>query len=160
MSYSTTWLKHKGCVFTEVEWWFSTTGGSPVVEVSTTRPPLGKVMVEGHRWLPPFRRSDDITTLRVAIYWQSRIFRVETLLFKADKRKFGYNAGYIKDEYECNSNKCKCATFDQTVIGKFEFSLLTNRTHSLWVTDRIWPKPSFRRHCCIWKNSSQIHGNQ
>ena len=31
-------------------------------------PPVAKVMVEGHRNLPPLRRSDDITILRVAIY--------------------------------------------------------------------------------------------
>ena len=30
----------------------------------------------------------------------------------------GYDVGFIKDEYGCNSNKCECAHFDDTVIGK------------------------------------------
>ena len=30
----------------------------------------------------------------------------------------GYDAGFIKDEYGCNSNKCECANFDEIVIGK------------------------------------------
>ena len=47
------------------------------------------------------------------------------LFFNADKRKFGYDAGYIQDEYGCNLSKCKCAPFDQTVIGKFIFCVLT-----------------------------------
>ena len=71
--------------------------------------------------------------IRNAEKWQSRKFRVKTIwrnlflyflyfscvFFNADKRKFGYDAGYMKDEYGCNLSKCKCATFDQTVIGKF-----------------------------------------
>ena len=49
------------------------------------------------------------------------LYFVICLFFNAEKRKFGYDAGYMKDEYGCNLSKCKCATFDQTVIGKFEF---------------------------------------
>ena len=33
----------------------------------------------------------------------------------------GYDAGFIKDEYGCNLNKCECAHFDDTVIGKLDF---------------------------------------
>ena len=51
----------------------------------------------------------------------SDFFKVSWLFFKANQRKFGYDAGYIKDQYGCNLSKCKCAPFDQTVIGKFEF---------------------------------------
>ena len=38
-----------------------------------------------------------------------------------NKSKNGYDAGYIKDEYGCNSNKCECGHFDQVIIGKFKF---------------------------------------
>ena len=33
----------------------------------------------------------------------------------------GYDAGFTKDEFECNANKCECAHFNQTVIGKLKF---------------------------------------
>ena len=56
-----------------------------------------------------------------------RLLKVSCLSFKADQRKFGYDAGYIKDEYGCNLSKCKCAPFNQTVIGKFKFLLLSYR---------------------------------
>ena len=43
----------------------------------------------------------------------------------------GYDAGLIRDEYDCNSPKCECAYFDQTVIGKqVFFYILTKQTHS------------------------------
>ena len=53
------------------------------------------------------------------------------VFFNAEKRKFGYDAGYMKDEYGCNLSKCKCAPFDQTVIGKFDFfwPIVINRNH-------------------------------
>ena len=38
-----------------------------------------------------------------------------------NSRKMGYDAGFIRDEYDCISDKCKCAIFDQTVIGKSFF---------------------------------------
>ena len=34
--------------------------------------------------------------------------------------KNGYDAGFIKDEYDCNLSKCLCANFDKIVIGKLE----------------------------------------
>ena len=33
----------------------------------------------------------------------------------------GYDVGFIKDDYGCNSNKCECAHFADTVIGKLFF---------------------------------------
>ena len=33
----------------------------------------------------------------------------------------GYDAGFIKDEYDCNLKKCECAYFDQLKIGKSKF---------------------------------------
>ena len=41
--------------------------------------------------------------------------------FRALKSQNGYDAGFIKDEFNCNSNKCECAHFDQIVIGKLDF---------------------------------------
>ena len=32
--------------------------------------------------------------------------------------KNGYDAGFIKDEFGCNLDKCECAHFNQTIIGK------------------------------------------
>ena len=32
----------------------------------------------------------------------------------------GYDVGFIKDQYGCNSNKCECAHFDETIIGKLD----------------------------------------
>ena len=32
--------------------------------------------------------------------------------------KNGYDAGFIKDEFNCNLDKCECAHFNQTIIGK------------------------------------------
>ena len=52
------------------------------------------------------------------------------------KRTIGYDVGYTKDEYGCNSFKCECAHFDQTVIGKLNF----HKPHFYLV---------FRRHCGI-----------
>ena len=60
----------------------------------------------------------------------------------------GYDAGFIKDEYGCNSNKCECANFDEIVIGK---------------TVLFWSscfKTFFRRHCSIWKDVKQIDEDQ
>ena len=56
----------------------------------------------------------------------------------------GYDVGFIKDEYGCNSNECECAHFNDAIIGKLDFVLIVNL------------KPSFRRHCCFWKNGSEI----
>ena len=46
----------------------------------------------------------------------------------------GYDAGFIKDEYECNLDKCECAHFNQTVISKIvsflkTFTQTTNSGH-------------------------------
>ena len=30
----------------------------------------------------------------------------------------GYDVGYKKDEYGCNTDECECAHFDQAIIGK------------------------------------------
>ena len=38
-----------------------------------------------------------------------------------NSRKNGYDAGFVRDEYDCNSQQCECAIFDQTVIGKPPF---------------------------------------
>ena len=35
--------------------------------------------------------------------------------------KTGYDVGFTKDDYGCNTNKCECAHFDHTVIGKLNF---------------------------------------
>ena len=32
--------------------------------------------------------------------------------------KNGYDAGFIKDEFDCNLETCECAHFNQTIIGK------------------------------------------
>ena len=40
-----------------------------------------------------------------------------------NKSKNRYDAGFTKDEYACNLNKCECAEFDQVVIGKLNSSL-------------------------------------
>ena len=47
-------------------------------------------------------------------------------------RKNGYDAGFIKDEFDCNLDKCECAHFNQTIIGNFpSFSkTLTQKNHS------------------------------
>ena len=39
-------------------------------------------------------------------------------ILELSKSENGYDAGFIKDGYGCNSNECKCAHFDQIVIGK------------------------------------------
>ena len=70
--------------------------------------------------------SKDSNLNRLAEHYLS-FLKVLLLFFKANQRKFGYDAGYIKDEYGCNLSKCKCAPFDGTVIGKFEFLLLAYR---------------------------------
>ena len=44
----------------------------------------------------------------------------ESWFFELSQSKMGYDAGFTKDEFECNSNKCECAHFDQTVIGKLK----------------------------------------
>ena len=36
-------------------------------------------------------------------------------------RTNGYDAGFIRDEYGCNLEKCECAHFNQFVIGKHLF---------------------------------------
>ena len=64
------------------------------------------------------------------------------------KSKNGYDAGFIKDEYFCNANKCECAQIDQAIIGKLEFFF------------ESIAKNQFRRHCSIWKNFSQIDEEQ
>ena len=32
----------------------------------------------------------------------------------------GYDVGFIKDQYGCNTDKCECAHFDDAVIGKLD----------------------------------------
>ena len=39
-----------------------------------------------------------------------------------NKSKNGYDAGFIKDEFDCNLSKCECENFDKIVIGKFVFT--------------------------------------
>ena len=34
------------------------------------------------------------------------------------QRQNGYDAGYVKNEYDCNHYECECAHFDQAVIGE------------------------------------------
>ena len=75
---------------------------------------------------------------KILSVWQNTYLRFLKIVFvrlflKADERKFGYDAGYIQDEYGCNLSKCKCAPFDQTIIGKFIFLL----TYRLFVSDRL-----------------------
>ena len=45
----------------------------------------------------------------------------ENEFLELNQSKMGYDAGFIKDEFECNANKCECAHFNQTVIGKLNF---------------------------------------
>ena len=46
------------------------------------------------------------------------VFSYSTI--ELNKSKNGYDAGFAKDEYGCNLNKCECAEFDQVVIGKLD----------------------------------------
>ena len=55
----------------------------------------------------------------------------------------GYDAGLIRDEYNCNSEKCECATFDQTVIGKPTFwnsTIKQNHSGDIAVTENTFNK--------------------
>ena len=38
-------------------------------------------------------------------------------LIELNQRINGYNAGFEKDEYDCNLDTCECAHFNQYVIG-------------------------------------------
>ena len=38
----------------------------------------------------------------------------------------GYDVGFIKDEYGCNSNECECAHFNDAIIGKLHFVKILN----------------------------------
>ena len=49
------------------------------------------------------------------------IVRGQRQILKLYKSAKNYDAGFTKDEYDCNSNKCECAYFDQLVIGNFDF---------------------------------------
>ena len=35
-----------------------------------------------------------------------------------NQSKNGYDVGYVKDDYDCNTDRCECAHFDQAFIGK------------------------------------------
>ena len=37
----------------------------------------------------------------------------------------GFDAGFIRDEFDCNLDKCECAHFNQTIIGKVSSFLRT-----------------------------------
>ena len=50
--------------------------------------------------------------------------------FLSRKRKIGYDVGFVKDEYGCNSYKCECAHFDHTFIGKLNVSSLNLTKYS------------------------------
>ena len=50
--------------------------------------------------------------------------------FLSRKRKIGYDVGFVKDEYGCNSYKCECAHFDHTFIGKLNASSLNLTKYS------------------------------
>ena len=42
-------------------------------------------------------------------------------------REMGFDAGFIRDEYGCILDRCECAHYSQTVIGKIIESIsLTN----------------------------------
>ena len=44
------------------------------------------------------------------------------------RREKGFDAGFIRDEYDCVLDRCECAHFSQTVIGKIIESIsLTNK---------------------------------
>ena len=58
------------------------------------------------------------------VFWYGRTVRLirgKRQSLELNKSKNGYDAGFIKDEYECNSNKCECAHFGQVIIGKLKF---------------------------------------
>ena len=42
------------------------------------------------------------------------------IIIEIKKRNNGFDAGFTRDEYHCNSNKCECAHYDQVVIGNLE----------------------------------------
>ena len=44
-----------------------------------------------------------------------------------NSRMNGYDAGFEKDEYDCNLDKCECQNFDQFVIGKVLIHWLSRR---------------------------------
>ena len=59
------------------------------------------------------------------------------------QRNNGYDAGYAKDEYDCNLDKCQCAHFDGAIIGKLKmFSILF--------------KQMLRRYCSIRTDCPQV----
>ena len=41
-----------------------------------------------------------------------------TIFIELNLRMNGYDAGFIRDEYGCNLDKCECQHYDQFVIGK------------------------------------------
>ena len=46
------------------------------------------------------------------------------------KSKMGYDVGFIKDQYGCNTDKCECAHFDDAVIGKLDI-WYSSRSHRI-----------------------------
>ena len=50
-----------------------------------------------------------------------RFIRHQKQTLELNKSIKGYDAGYIKDQYGCNSNKCECAHFSRVIIGKLKF---------------------------------------
>ena len=96
-----------------------------------------------------FRIASDFTRLSVPtltshfrLYSMRGVFRWSNAFWELYQSKNGYDAGFIKDEFDCVTDKCECARFDQVIIGKkkrYRFSLLS------WII--------FRWYCNFWKHS-------
>ena len=43
----------------------------------------------------------------------------------------GYDGGFVKDEFDCNLDKCECLHFNQTVIGKTPFEKFFQKENHL-----------------------------
>ena len=67
-------------------------------------------------------KCQHVNCLRNAIdYFLNEVVGGQGQNLQLSESKNGYDAGFIKDNYYCNSNKCECAPIDQTIIGKLEF---------------------------------------
>ena len=58
-----------------------------------------------------------VNCLRNAQDFLTRTPRGKTHVIEQNPRIYGYDAGFEKDEYDCNLDTCECAHFNQYVIG-------------------------------------------
>ena len=83
-----------------------------------------------------------VNCLRNAQDFLTQTPRGEIHIIELNPRINGYDAGFEKDEYDCNLDTCKCAHFNQHAIGNILIDWL-----SLHSSD------TFRRYCSFWKNN-------